>query len=646
MGSKTDSFIMHRLTERQKVFLVLLLALIQGSIHFFLLPPWQHYDEPTHFEYAWLIANHQELPEEHTIDHHMRHEVATSMMKYDFFWNLTPPDLLNKEQTIWIGISELGHPPGYYLLSSIPLYFTQDLDVTIQLYTARAISLLMFLAIIGVTIGLVRDIVPPKHPLGWLIPLTVLLLPPFASHMTAVNNDVAAVLIFSLFLWGSVRLIRYGLSWGRLLWVVMAACFTVMIKNTAAIALVMLPVALILTICRQYKWSWYRVASGVMALIVLSLILVLDTGDAAYWYRDELHQPQVSMTQGDSLISPGESALMLEVNPADSLRKWLNPLLPHQVNQIKGQTVTVGGWLWADDPIQISSPGLFISLKGEKTLHRLKQVIEISTTPTFFAHTYQIPDETEVAYYAFWGENLSGKNEPFQVYLDDAFLVVGDHSDISTTLSQTAPLPSAIEKNNLVRNPSGEQTWLRLRPWVHSLMAPLLRRSPSYIFNALEDVQRSKPILFDRVGPFLLYDFFAAFAWGHVRFGVEWISFFKLLVAIVSIGSLKWIIEHIKQSRESQYPQLFFLMLTALAVWAATLLWPLPYQWAKMPLPSGRYLYTSIIPIAFILAGGWWALWPKRYRRIGILLWITLLLGLNVASINIIYSFYESLPVS
>lgn len=27
-----------------------------GCSMFFSVPPWQHYDEPAHFEYAWLIV--------------------------------------------------------------------------------------------------------------------------------------------------------------------------------------------------------------------------------------------------------------------------------------------------------------------------------------------------------------------------------------------------------------------------------------------------------------------------------------------------------------------------------------------------------------------------------------------------------------
>ncbi len=63
-----------------RVALVLLIALCQGALFLALLPPWQHYDEPTHFEYAWLSANRTLLPQAGHIDRAMRRQLAPSML--------------------------------------------------------------------------------------------------------------------------------------------------------------------------------------------------------------------------------------------------------------------------------------------------------------------------------------------------------------------------------------------------------------------------------------------------------------------------------------------------------------------------------------------------------------------------------------
>ncbi len=71
----------HSVSERTELGLVLCVAALQGLLYVFLLPPWQHYDEPTHFEYAWLIANRGHLPTVVDVDPIMRREVAASMLE-------------------------------------------------------------------------------------------------------------------------------------------------------------------------------------------------------------------------------------------------------------------------------------------------------------------------------------------------------------------------------------------------------------------------------------------------------------------------------------------------------------------------------------------------------------------------------------
>src|SRR5215207_45077 len=102
-------------SDRARLTLVLLIALCQGMLYLCLQPPWQHYDEPTHFEYAWLIAHYPGLPQLGTVDQAVRRDIAASMIQYDFYRNMPRPALLT-DGKIEIGITELLHPPGYYLL--------------------------------------------------------------------------------------------------------------------------------------------------------------------------------------------------------------------------------------------------------------------------------------------------------------------------------------------------------------------------------------------------------------------------------------------------------------------------------------------------------------------------------------------------
>ena len=123
---------------------ILLLALVNGLLFIFILPPWQHYDEPNHFEYIWLLADRGELPDRGDYDTGMRREVARSMLEHGFFDEIPLQPNLEDEKP-WIGhYSQFDEPPLYYLLASLPSSLLPVDDVTSQLYLARLISLILF----------------------------------------------------------------------------------------------------------------------------------------------------------------------------------------------------------------------------------------------------------------------------------------------------------------------------------------------------------------------------------------------------------------------------------------------------------------------------------------------------------------------
>ncbi|MCI0520644.1 MAG: hypothetical protein L0Z70_10380, partial [Chloroflexi bacterium] len=122
---------------------ILLAALAHGLIYLSLVPPWQHYDEPNHFEYAWLIAHRNQIPEAGDYDQEMRRETARSMIVHGFFRDMDfLPDLAATDEPIYIGTySQVSTPPFYYLLVSVPLRMAAGMDITSQLYVGRGVSL-------------------------------------------------------------------------------------------------------------------------------------------------------------------------------------------------------------------------------------------------------------------------------------------------------------------------------------------------------------------------------------------------------------------------------------------------------------------------------------------------------------------------
>ncbi|MGH2542692.1 MAG: DUF2142 domain-containing protein, partial [Ardenticatenaceae bacterium] len=387
------------------------------------------------FEYAWLIADLGRLPGEEDIAPRARRELAASMAAHDFYRDLTLPNLLPDDQAIGIGVVELSHPPLYYALVSLPLRLLRHLDMESQLYVARGLSLLLFLLFILASAAIMRELTPPGHPLRWAVPLALTLLPPFVSHMTAVNNDVGAVLAFTLFLWAAVRTLSRGLSPARLLWLVGAALLAAAVKSTSALALLLAPVVVAVALWRQRDWPWRWFWAGSLALLTLAALLLLEWSGAAYWYADEgasglAPHLRPLAAEGDALLQEalapvaargnppaptvarvavadapdGDHALFLESGEEEAVR-LLNPLAPEDVQALRGEPVTLGGWLWAVTPTShLPAPGLLTSPANSLALDLQTTTMNVSTTPTFFSATYTIPQNAGKAYFAFGGE--------------------------------------------------------------------------------------------------------------------------------------------------------------------------------------------------------------------------------------------------
>lgn len=235
---------------------LLVYVLVRGLIQIAVVPPWQHYDEPAHFEYAWLLANRQALPQTGDYDQVMRREVVASMLDHDFYRGLDYHPNLLSDTPIRIGYSQVGDPPLYYLLVALPLRLVRHTDVTFQLYVARSVSLVLYMLSIWIASRLVRELVTPGHPLRWAVPGMLALVPAYTDLMTAVNNDVGAVVVFSLFLWGAARIIIQGVSLPRLGWVVGTVALCVWTKNTAMLAALLAPLVLALSFVRRPWKRW------------------------------------------------------------------------------------------------------------------------------------------------------------------------------------------------------------------------------------------------------------------------------------------------------------------------------------------------------------------------------------------------------
>ena len=257
----------------EKSFLLLLIAFafVHGLVYLSFVPPWQHYDEPTHFEYIRLIAERKQLPNRGDYSLSMRREIAASMIRFDF-WASHPglrPDLLSPQPPN-IGATELHHPPFYYLLTASPQILARHATVELQLYLARLVSIVLNQIVILTAYVIARRFFP-NDPCSYLIvPTFIALIPAYTDLMSAVNNDVGAVALFSLLLASLVILIQEGISPRRMLVALGLAALGVWTKSTSAIGVLVLLVGVGLALARGRR-TYYVMAASLLLILAVGL---------------------------------------------------------------------------------------------------------------------------------------------------------------------------------------------------------------------------------------------------------------------------------------------------------------------------------------------------------------------------------------
>ncbi len=286
---KDNRSITHQASWRFLIRYLLPLAFLHGLLYLALVPPWQHYDEPTHFEYARLVALLERRPESGEVDRETNRKIADSMYRFGFWSPGVRPDLLGPQGPN-IGITQFVHPSLYYTLVSVPVDWLRYLSVETQLYAARLVSLGLYLCIIVVAWRVCTLLLPDDYLSQVSVPLLIILTPAFSDMMSATNNDVLVNFSITTLLLGCVLLVRDGIQPVPLLLALLSLSVALLSKRTAVVGIVPFTLALFWSLRRRpMHWWLYSLilVGGVLGAIVISVRL------AAFGEGSSIQQPFV-----------------------------------------------------------------------------------------------------------------------------------------------------------------------------------------------------------------------------------------------------------------------------------------------------------------------------------------------------------------
>ncbi len=605
--------------EHLQMWLITLLALFQAVLFLIIVPPWQHYDEPAHFRFAWSQV-HLEADEEDRfftpLDPSMIRETLASMVEHEFYAKLPAPNFLRTYGIDTLGHSQSGEFPLYYDMLYWPLDSLRFTDITTQLVASRAVTALFYLAFTWACIGIMRCLSPPGHELRWLVPTCVVLVAPLTDIFTAVNNDAAAIAGFTLFLWGGVHALSHRMTWLHLLWLFAAMAFTIVVKQALIFSAVLLPLILLMGLWRNQQWAWHWLWLIAVTGVAVVAILALRLESAAYWTTRWPAEDQNRVE--NSRAVHGDHVMAALVNYESLYQrlpsKWIKSRPEHLLN--------FGAWVWADEPVTVPVLGFaFVATDANFMFTEILRApegteeSEIGTEPQFVVRQFWVPKEAEILYIFLWPYTLVQQETPNHVYYDGVVLMEGV-VDLEQTPTYVDGDSRYVrwgdrESRNLARNASGETYWPNFHRQYDGRVEEIAGWSMTSVLHRILDLQWSGEILWLKQPKFMLFNLFNRLAWGGVNLpGALWGHVTLILVAL-GIAGCGWraraLLLHGRPPESvpnSALPYIFLCLSLAL-IWLGADLWIVQFMWMdNLHLSDIRYTYPSIvITVGFMVMG-------------------------------------------
>ena len=341
---------------------------------------------------------------------------------------------------------------AYYFLIATPMAVLDALPAATAIPIGRLVTLLLGLLVTTLTYHMSLELFPKHLFLAMGAGISIGLNHHMSGVMTGINTDAGAAFAVTLVMWSLARIHRRDYSLGRVAWLGLAICLCFLTKTTAWVAL---PVAVIWLWAKlSSRWRW---GSGVGIAACATGILIwmwpVRWSVPAHWFVRSQFRTDMLLTATRSNIDTPLGRYALSVDPSKSPTGYLQFLPEKQLDELRGQPMSVSGWVLAPEGTQVSFPAID---SGEGIVSDLT----IGTGAWQF-QSMNVQLSADAAHLAVL---LPAADSSAAVHYDGLMLISGSYTaaeppEFSSILGQSGHMGEGRKFINLLRNPSAEQSW-------------------------------------------------------------------------------------------------------------------------------------------------------------------------------------------
>lgn len=606
--------------------LLVVLSLALGVAYAVVTPLWQAPDEPGHFEQAALLAQHGGPLRRRVQDPALEQAILESLARHRF-WDLVraprpdplPSHLADDPFLARSGRQVGDEPLAYYLPLAVLLRLAPGVDAQARL--ARVYSLVLFGLMVAVAWAAAQELFPDDPFLAPAATAFVGLLPMAAYMGMAINNDVAAALVGTLYAWALVRMGREGPSPACLVALTCTALAGLWVKKTAAFLLPLTAAVFLWTAwrrrrvrpgarrcCRAFAW----VAAGVGAAVVALCLLARAPGpEPSAWLDGTLPGRQGRVRAAALEGRYGFQAVDDSPTQAERLVQEI-PAAP-----LQGKEVTLSAVARSPQGSEVGRLAL-VPDQGEAC----RQVFQVGELWREVSVRCPVPPEAQALKVVLAAGPGEDPAERGRVYVDAVRL-------------------RADGVANLLRNGGAEQAatlgesfaarWDRgtraLRLWLGQGTVRKVQRWAEWL-AAVPRVLLEGQVAWGRLALYAVLTFagfWGNFGWLTVPLSSGWYVLLSLATLGSAAGLVRWWVQGKGQPWQRQTCAWLALAL-AFAVFQ-NLVPMLVRDWQ----PQGRYLLPALFPAGVLFATGWRAWLPDTWARRGAVVFVASFAALNLA---------------